>query len=96
MFEESSWTGRIESFGSGFRRAFEACKEENVRYDYKNTKSGFRFIFYRTHGYLNVREMSKAEEMVLEQIRENGFALRGKSRRKSGIQTKQSIEQLKS
>ena len=53
-------------------------------------------FFYRTHGHLNVREMSKAEEMVLEQIRENGFALRGKPRRKSGNQTKQSIEQLKS
>ena len=66
-------TGRIESFGSGFRRAFEACKAEHVSFDYENTKSGFRFIFYRTLGHINVREMSNTEKMVLNLIKENGY-----------------------
>lgn len=38
----------IESFGSGFKRVFNACKEENVKYGYKKTPFGFSFIFYRS------------------------------------------------
>lgn len=52
-------TGMIESFGSGFNRTFLACKKNKVKCGYENTKSGFRFIFYRPHGHKNVQDMSK-------------------------------------
>ena len=67
-------TGEIESFGSGFRRTFQACDRENVKYSYENTKSGFRFVFYRPLGHENVREMSKTEKAVFDEIKSNNMA----------------------
>ncbi len=72
----------IESFGSGFERAFSACKEENVSYTYENTKSGFRFTFYRGHGQSNDQEnvhecaagMTKTEYAVYTSILNNSLA----------------------
>lgn len=37
----------IESFGSGFKRVFNACMETDVKYGYDIFPFGFRFIFYR-------------------------------------------------
>ena len=67
-------TGRIESFGSGFERTFEACEEASVEYSYRNTKSGFEFIFKRPLGHKNVQEMSKTEMRVYEEICNNNYA----------------------
>ena len=67
-------TGRIESFGSGFERTFEACEEASVEYGYRNTKSGFEFIFKRPLGHKNVQEMSKTEMRVYEEICNNNYA----------------------
>ena len=66
--------GRIESFGSGFERTFEACSEASVEYSYRNTKSGFEFEFKRPLGHKNVQEMSKTEIRVFEEIRKNNYA----------------------
>ncbi len=41
----------IESFGSGFKRVFNACKEAGVKYGYKKMPFGFAFIFYRQDLY---------------------------------------------
>ncbi len=54
----------IESFGSGYERTFSACAKSNVKYGYENTKTGFKFIFYRPLGHQNVQEMTKSEELV--------------------------------
>ena len=59
----------IESFGSGYERTFSACKHANVKYEYENTKTGFRFIFYRVHGQKNVHEMSKSERAVYDELK---------------------------
>ena len=56
----------IESFGTGYERTFASCKSAGVKYEYENTKTGFRFIFYRAHGHENVHEMSKSEKAVYD------------------------------
>ena len=73
---------KIESFGSGFERTFSACKKENVLYKYENTKSGFRFTFFRSHGHKNVHDdvqdshddLSKTERNVYSSICNNPLA----------------------
>lgn len=37
----------IEQFDSGFKRIDSLCKDEEIKYDYENTKNGFKFIVYR-------------------------------------------------
>lgn len=59
-------TSVIESFGTGFERAFTACDDKGVEYGYENTKTGFKFIFYRPLGQKNVQDMSKTEKAVYE------------------------------
>ncbi|MBR5949638.1 MAG: putative DNA binding domain-containing protein [Clostridia bacterium] len=61
----------IESFGSGFERTFSACREAKVEYDYENTPTGFKFIFFRRHGQKNVHDMSKSEMAVYELLCDN-------------------------
>lgn len=56
----------IESFGTGYERTFTSCKSAGVKYEYENTKTGFRFIFYRAHGHENVHKMSKSEKAVYD------------------------------
>lgn len=60
----------IESFGTGYERTFAACNAAGVKYEYENTKNGFRFIFYRVHGHKNVHVMSKSEKAVYDLLRE--------------------------
>ena len=60
----------IESFGTGFERTFTACKNAGVKYEYENTKTGFRFVFYRIHGHKNVYKMSISEKLVYKLLRE--------------------------
>ena len=37
----------IESFGSGFKRVYTLCKEENIACSYEKTPIGFSFVFLR-------------------------------------------------
>ncbi len=68
-------SGMIESFGSGFERAFEACRQAGVRYAYENTLTGFRFIFYR--GGEPAPELSGTESAVYEELKQNaGLTIR--------------------
>jgi len=67
-------TGRIESFGTGFERTFEACKEASIEYSYRSTNSGFEFEFRRPLGHKNVQDMSKTEKRVYEEICKNNYA----------------------
>lgn len=66
--------GDIESFGSGFRRTFDACSKAGVEYRYMETKAGFRFEFMRGLGHEGVRELSVTEKTVLNQIAHNPYA----------------------
>ena len=37
----------IEQFGSGFKRIHSLCQDAGIKYSYKNTENGFKFIIYR-------------------------------------------------
>lgn len=63
----------IESFGSGFERTFTACKEADVKYEYENTMTGFKFIFYRRQGQENVQDMTKTESAVYDLLKEKDY-----------------------
>ncbi|MBR6084135.1 MAG: putative DNA binding domain-containing protein [Spirochaetales bacterium] len=41
------YEGTIDKFGTGFRRIFDECGKEGVRYRYDNTDQGFMFRFIR-------------------------------------------------
>lgn len=63
-------SGAIESFGTGFRKTFKACAEAGVRYSYENTRTGFRFVFYRPSGVRSAPSLNKTEEEMLSLLRE--------------------------
>ena len=65
----------IESFGSGFERTFKACAEANVKYEYDNTMTGFRFVFLRSQGHKNVHNMSRTEKAVYDLLKENNYLI---------------------
>ncbi len=64
----------IESFGSGFECTFSACKEAGVRYEYENTLTGFRFVFYRRQRLKKGREMTGTEKAVFGLLKEKDDA----------------------
>ena len=65
-------TGEIESFGSGFERTFDECEKENILYEYENTKSGFKFTFFRKSEE-NEIILSEFDFEVLDCIKDNPF-----------------------
>ena len=66
-------TSVIESFGSGFERTFKACDESDVKYEYENTMTGFRFVFIRHPGHKNVLDMSLTEKNVYDLLKEKDY-----------------------
>lgn len=42
----------IEAFGTGFKRVFDICDKNNVKYSYKNEGLGFAFLFERRNSSL--------------------------------------------
>lgn len=66
-------TCEIESFGYGFENTFKICKEKGVNYKYENTKSGFRFTFYRPLGQKYDQDMSKTVKQVFDEIKNNNY-----------------------
>lgn len=61
----------IESFGSGFERAFTACREAGTAYEYENTVTGFRFTFYRGREPKAADYLSASESAVYNLLRES-------------------------
>lgn len=58
-------TNEVESFGYGFAKTFEICKQKGVEYKFENTKSGFLFTFYRKSANKKSLELSQTEKDVL-------------------------------
>ena len=58
----------IESFGSGFKRVYSLCQEENIRCTYERSPIGFSFIFLRndSNGKQNVLKRSENVPIVLK------------------------------
>ena len=48
-------------------------KVNNIEYKCENTKSGFRFIFYRPLRHKNVQELTKTELDVFEAIKNDNY-----------------------
>ena len=66
-------TSEIESFGYGFDNTFKECKRNNVYYEYENTKSGFKFTFYRNHAKPN--SLSETETEILNEIIKDNYII---------------------
>ena len=67
-------TNEIESFGYGFDTVFKECFNAHVDFKYENTKSGFRFTFYRNLSEKNKRQkLNKTETEVYESIKDNNY-----------------------
>ena len=91
-------TCEIESFGYGFENTFKICKEKNVKYYYENTKSGFRFTFYRPLGQKYAQEMSETERKVYKLIKEDNYIRANEITKKIGKSEKtvyRAIKRLK-
>ncbi len=67
----------IERWGSGIRRIYDACKEEKVKVEFKELKSGFLIIFQRkAEGPKRVlkevlKELTDNQKKILEAIGKN-------------------------
>lgn len=64
-------SSEIEAFGTGFERAFTACEEAGVRYEYENTLTGFKFIFHRRQEPDKAVKLTSTEKTVFELLRQN-------------------------
>ena len=69
----------IERFGSGLKRIDRICKNNMIKYDYENTRNGFKFIIYR-NALNNIidetkndkkKKLNKTEETVLKLLKKN-------------------------
>ena len=72
--------GYIDSFGTGFDRAFTLCAQNNIDYKYINDEFGFTFIFNRKKDYLNDRindvindRINQLDEMIITELRNNKY-----------------------
>lgn len=92
-------TCEIESFGYGFDTVFKECLLKKIKYEYQNTKSGFRFIFYRPLGQKYVQDnMSKTDIKVFEAIKRNNYIRASQIANTIGVSDKtiyRSIKKLK-
>lgn len=69
----------IERFGSGLKRIDRMCKDNKIKYDYENTRNGFKFIIYRKvlnniNGEVESnksKELTRTEETVLRLLEKN-------------------------
>ena len=41
-------------FGSGFKKVFSSCEQNDIKFAYESNEDGFSFIFYRKNVPLNV------------------------------------------
>ena len=65
------YEGTIDKFGTGFRRIFDECEREGIRYRYDNTDQGFMFRFIRSNAKRTVSGpvLTKEESRILELMR---------------------------
>lgn len=66
---------RIEQFGSGLNRVISLLNDNNVKYKFDNSSSGFSVILYRNNNTI-VKEikqsnLTKVEEIVLQIVKDN-------------------------
>ena len=73
-------SGEIETWGTGLRKIYNACKEENLKVEFDDRKLAFFVIFYRkeldklvenTKKFLNTKVESKIESKVESKLTNN-------------------------
>ena len=62
--------GTIEKFSTGFERTFDACKKDDIKYEYTETANGFRFTFFRP-GKKESNRLTDTDVKVLELLTGN-------------------------
>ena len=83
-------TCEIESFGYGFENTFKICDEKKIKYKYENTKTGFRFTFYRPLGQKYEFKMSDTDKKIFNLIKEDNY-IRAKEIRKQVNKSEKTI-----
>ena len=66
-------TCEIESFGYGFENTFKICMNNKIKYEYENTKSGFKFIFYRPLALNYFNDLSQTDKDVYDIIKKDNY-----------------------
>lgn len=66
-------TCEIESFGYGFENTFKICMNNKIKYEYENTKSGFRFIFYHPLALNYFNDLSETDKDVYDIIKKDNY-----------------------
>ncbi len=68
----------VETYSSGIRRMYEECKENGVKLDFREEKTGFTIIFYRKNfnGIIESSEkftekFTESEQKILNEISKN-------------------------
>lgn len=65
-------SGLIDVFGTGFNRAFNLCRQSDVKYEYRNDEFGFTFVFYRNPNFLNDK-INKIDDSLISEMNNNKF-----------------------
>lgn len=83
----------IEKFATGFGRAFESLKKQNVHYDYLDTGNGFRFTFYRQNGDINGDingeiNLNKSEKLIYNILKVFPSSTANDLEKKSGLSSR--------
>lgn len=79
----------IETWGTGFKKAYALCNEENVKCYYEKEIDGFWFVMSRNYVTTNVIindtiKMTELEQIVLSEIKMNPYVTREKMEKKYG------------
>ncbi len=73
-------------FGSGFKKVFSSCKQNDIKFDYESNEDGFSFIFYRKNVSLNPKvRLLINDYKMLEVLKENPNQTRENIAAKIGI-----------
>ena len=75
--------GTAEQASAGFERAFRACREKNVRYEYAETTTGFRFDFFRKRAARN--KTPSTEKKIAQLLKEDPFMTEKEISEKCGV-----------
>ena len=51
--------------GSEEQKVFDAWNEAGVKYEYDNTMTGFKFVFWRSQGHKNVQDRKRSIRIFL-------------------------------
>lgn len=89
----------VEMFGSGFKKVFKLCKENNVKFESIEMDDGFSFIFYRKNEKIEKKEentnkkydkinLNSTDIKVLNLLKDDSKLTRDEMSKKVGVTTR--------